>query len=64
MAKKQKWVKIADDKLRHVWVCDEGKCKAVVAPSWYTNNGTPQCTNEDCPDFERDMSYSHTEIRK
>ena len=59
MAKKAKakWVKIDDSKVRHVWVCEEGKCKpSVVGPDFYQNNGEPVC---EC---DSDMIYDHTEI--
>ena len=59
MAKKAKWLKIEDSKLRHVWSCGEDGCKekAIVAPEWYADNGTPVC-----PKCDRDMCYDHTEI--
>lgn len=53
----QKWDVIPDDKVRHVWYCEECEDEVNIEPDWYQNNGTPMCA--DCDD---DMIYSHTEI--
>ena len=53
-----KWETIKDDKIRHIWECENNKCDSVyIEPSWYADNGTPIC---NCGD---DMIYSHTEIK-
>ncbi len=53
-----KWKKIADSKVRNIWVCPNKKCdRSVVSPDWYAGNGTPMC---EC---DEDMEYSHTEIK-
>ena len=58
MPKKQQWVVISDDKVRHIWTCPDCAAKSFVIPEWYTNNGTPTC---ECG---TDMRYKKTEIRK
>ncbi len=56
----KKWAKVADENVRHIWVCTDckAKTKAIITPNWYENNGTPVCS---CCD--RDMTYSHTDWR-
>ena len=57
-----KWEKIADNAVRHIWKksdgddCGEGPKTIEISPSWYDGNGTPICF---CGE---DMEYSHTEI--
>ncbi len=51
------WETIDDKKVRHIWVCSECQEKATVSPDWYSDNGTPMCTECDI-----DMDYDHTEI--
>lgn len=57
-----KWKKVPDEQVRHVWRCknDECKCQGTVYvdPSFYQDNGTLTCT--DC---DRDMTYIRTEIK-
>jgi len=65
---KQKWQKISDDCVRHIWKCnneycpdkgsrDKGSSIATVNPDWYERNGTPACFACD-----RDMVYVKTVI--
>ncbi len=58
MPKKQQWVVISDDKIRHIWKCPDCDKRAIINPEWYTDNGTPTC---ECG---QDMRYEKTEIRK
>lgn len=51
------WIVILDDtKIRHLWKCPECKETDYVGPDWYSDNGTPMCT--EC---EEDMIYFRTE---
>lgn len=61
MARKSKnqWSRINDNKVRHIWKCEDGCDEVWVSPDWYSNNGTPVCGECDC-----DMVYVRTEIRK
>ena len=53
-----KWKTIPDEKVRHVWVCENGKCEDVyIEPTFYQDNGTPMC---EC---DEDMIYDRTEVR-
>ena len=55
----KRWTKVADNQVIHIWKCKEGKCEdSSVYPPYYQDNGTPVC---EC---DRDMVYSHTEVRK
>lgn len=59
----KKWTVISDDKVRHIWKCENEDCdvgdpSTEIEPSYYTNNGTPVC---DCGE---DMVYIRTEILK
>ena len=56
------WIKIADEQVRHIWVCQTGKClkqgiALPVDPSSYANSGIPLCT--ECDTY---LAYSQTEI--
>jgi formylmethanofuran dehydrogenase subunit E len=51
------WVIIDEKKLRHKWECPNCDEYAYVQPWWYSENGTPMCT--ECDD---DMEYIRTEI--
>jgi len=57
-----KWKKIDDNKVQHIWKCEEDDCRMkgvtiIVSPDWYQENGTPLCEcGEDC-------IYQHTEIK-
>ena len=59
----KKWKKIDDNKVQHIWKCEEEHCsmngiKVIVSPDWYQENGTPLCEcGEDC-------IYQHTEIKQ
>ena len=55
----KKWLKVADEKIRHIWWCPGCKAKAIVTPEWYQDNGTPVCVDCDC-----DMEYLKTEEMK
>jgi hypothetical protein len=67
MAKKEKWVRIADADVQSIWVKDErckedgceGKDKVALPPTFYADSGTPLCSSCDL-----DMVYSHTEIKQ
>ena len=50
---------VKDVDIQCVWECSECQEKAVVAPDWYQENGTPMC-----PECGDDMDYIRTEIRK
>lgn len=54
---KVKWQTVEDEKVKSLWVCPECKQKAYIHPDWYSNNGTPMCTECDA-----DMEYVKTEI--
>lgn len=54
----QPWLLLDDEKLRHVWRCDECGERTVVKPYWYQDNGTPMCT--DC---DEDMLYDYSEVK-
>lgn len=60
-AKAERWEKIEDHDVRHIWKCDsDDDCNGneeTISPEWYEQNGTPMCS--DC---DNDMTYSHTEI--
>ena len=66
MAKKEKWVKIADADVRHIWVKDgrcvadgcKGKKSVSLPPTFYQDSGTPLCSSCDL-----DLEYSHTEVK-
>ena len=62
---KEKWTKIADNRVRHIWVCDKCGSRAEIDPSFYAEAGIPICGSEgEASDCEGDdMSYSHTEVR-
>ena len=51
------WIKLGDDRIRHVWVNSQGK-EFTVSPDFYQDNGTPMD-----PDLDEDLTYSHTEIK-
>ena len=56
----EKWTKIDDTLVRHIWECRERDCGegiATVSPEWYQDNGTPVC-----PECDIDMVYVKTEI--
>jgi hypothetical protein len=60
--KKTLWRKVADSKVRHVWIseCSCSKDEVVhVSPTFYAEAGIP-CCKECGADFE----YSHTEIKE
>ena len=55
------WKTIADDKVRHVWVCNDPECEnngkeIPIDPTFYKDSGNPMC---EC-DIE--MDYVRTEI--
>ncbi len=54
---KVKWHKVADEQVRSTWKCPTCKQKVYIEPDWYSNNGTPMCTECD-----EDMEYVKTEI--
>lgn len=56
-----KWVEIADEDVRLVWVCNNDECggeETIVSPSWHQDNGTPICDKCD-----RDMEFARTEVK-
>ena len=60
---KTKWVRIADDKVRHIWKCEEDDCDfnnptANISPDFYGESGNPVC---EC---DAEMTYQYTEIQK
>lgn len=63
MLDNKEWVRIDDSMIENVWVkspydnCEENELTEIsLNPSWYQDNGTPQC---ECG---IDMVYSHTNI--
>lgn len=52
----ENWKTVADEKIRHIWVGDDGE-EISVSPDWYADNGTPVD-----PETGDDMSYVRTEI--
>lgn len=62
--KKEKpvWKTIPDNKVRHVWANEDGSGEITVDPSWYADNGTPVCSDEDSEFYDQDMCYVRTEI--
>lgn len=53
---KPRWLTIEDEKVNHVWQCK--KCGKIVevAPTFYEENGNPDCC-------ETQMTYVHTLIQ-
>ena len=61
MAKKAKWKKIGDSKVRHIWKCKVCRADRIVGPECYVDSGVPICTGD--PRCEgNDMEYVRTEI--
>ena len=63
--KSGKWVEIADEDVRHVWVCNVEDCPArvdppevMVNPDFFKDGGTPVCQYCDT-----DMDYLRTEVK-
>lgn len=58
-----KWKKIPDEQVRHVWRCKSSHCESKVTvyvdPSFYAEAGTPVCVECD-----GDMTYIRTEIKE
>jgi len=59
---KQKWTKIADNKIQMIWKCSECANQVSIPPTFYENNGTPICDGNGCGG--EDMVYVRTEILK
>ena len=61
---KTTWIPISDDQVRHIWRkaadddCIYTPSEIDLPPSWYEENGTPQCA------CGKDMMYVRTEILK
>lgn len=53
------WIKIEDKKVRHRWECPECNNYAYVEPWYYSEMGTPVCT--EC-EWDDTMEYVRTEI--
>lgn len=51
------WVKVKDDCVRLIWICNKCKNKLAVSPTIYAEMNTLMCSN-----CEEDMGYVHTEI--
>jgi hypothetical protein len=60
--KKQRWRKIADNKVLLVWRHEDCGNTVKLPPTFFENNGTPICDNEGC--CGDDMQYIRTEILK
>jgi len=54
-----KWIKIDDEKIRHIWQCPECDKLTTVSPHFYEENGTPVCPRVECG---CDMVYLSTEF--
>ncbi len=53
------WIKIDDNKVRHLWECPNCDDKVYVEPWFYSEMGEPVCTACDRDDT---MEYIQTEI--
>lgn len=61
----EKWEKISDVRVRHVWQCPECDKLTTVSPAFYEEAGTPFCTRIDRStgmECGCDMVYVSTEI--
>lgn len=54
---RNRWVKVPDKIVKHIWECPVCHDKERVSPDAYEEMGTPVCSECD-----EDMTYSHTEI--
>ena len=61
-SKSNVWKTIEDSKVRHVWANEDGSGEITVDPSFYADNGTPVCVDEESEFFDQDMIYVRTEI--
>lgn len=55
-----RWLKVRDDRIRHMWRCPSCGRVTAVGPSFYEDAGTPVCVSRgDCEGD--DMEYVQTE---
>ena len=54
----ENWHTINDEDTRAIWECPECYAEAIISPTFYTENGTPMCTECD-----KDMIYVRTEVK-
>jgi peptide subunit release factor 1 (eRF1) len=53
------WITVDEKKVRHCWECPECNYRVYVQPWFYSEMGTPVCT--EC-EWDDEMEYIRTEI--
>jgi hypothetical protein len=59
------WIVIEDKYVRMIWQCPDCGEKAYIEPWFYSENGNPLCSNDNCEHTQQDgeMEYIRTEVK-
>lgn len=60
---KDKWKTIDDADVRHIWANPDGTNETAIDPTFYAENGTPLCDDDDEEHGGADMIYVRTEVK-